>query len=328
MRLDRSGWSGRGQRRGWSARRIYILVSMLCAFGFIAAIAFRPRATTTPHGISSLRAAPSAELIAATRVSAATFQSHLVRTIQQQGHLTVTLHVGLTDGEATPSKFTNGDDPRTNLCWGALYGVDTHMANAAGWRRFYGDKGDGNRIIRRSIFSRRVAPSAEWVAAGVDQAFDVFVLANAWPASRLREAMSQPIRDACADGPVVITHDGMSLAFGSASCMVGYLGPNAMADAYWDPFEACNSGGHSRIGLFYLSSMSAVYLYDSAVRNGFYPVLFARLPIVPEAYLFDGMMQALLEGELDEGFLDSAARAYAKYQKSIPAESAASMLYQ
>lgn len=101
-----------------------------------------------------------------------------------------------------------------------------------------------------------------------------------------------------------------------------------MADAYWDPFEACKSGGHPRIGLFYLSSMSAVYLYGSAVRHGFYPVLFARLPIVPEAYLFDGMMQALLEGELDEGFLDSAARAYAKYQKSVPAESAASMLYQ
>jgi hypothetical protein len=301
---------------------------MLCAGGFFVAIAMRPRTVTAPLAHSSLRAAPSAELLAASSVSAATFQSNLVRSILEQGHLTITLHVGLTDGEGKPSKFTNGNDPRTNLCWGALYGVDTHMANAAGWRRVYGDRGDGARIIRRSVFARRVTASAEWLAAGVDQAFDVYVLANAWPSSRLRDAMSQPIRDACADGPVVITHDGMSLAFGSASCMVGYLGPNAMADAYWDPFEACKSGGHSRIGLFYLSSMSAVYLYDSAVRHGFYPVLFARLPIVPEAYLFDGMMQALLQGELDEGFLDSAASAYAKYQKSIPRESAESMLFQ
>lgn len=301
---------------------------MLCVCGFFVTIVMRPRAANTPGAHSSLRAAPSAELIAASSVTAASFQSNLVRTILQQGHLTVTLHVGLTDGEAAPSKFTNGNDPRTNLCWGALYGVDTHMANAAGWRRFYGDKGDGKRIIRRSVFARRVTASAEWVAAGVDQVFDVYVLANAWPASRLRDAMNQPIRDACADGPVMITQDGVSLAFGSASCMVGYLGPNAMADAYWDPFEACPSGAPSRVGLFYLSSMSAVYLYDSAVRHGFYPVLFARLPIVPEAYLFDGMMQALLEGELDEGFLDSAASAYAKYQKSIPRESAASMLFQ
>lgn len=301
---------------------------MLCAIGFLVAIAPRSRHATSPSAPGRLRAAPSAELLAASSVSAATFQSNLVRTIAEQGHLTVTLHVGLTDGEGKPSKFTNGNDPRTNLCWGALYGVDTHMANAAGWRRIYGDRGDGARIIRRSVFARRVTASAEWVAAGVDQSFDVYVLANAWPSSRLRDAMSQPIRDACADGPVVITHDGMSLAFGSASCMVGYLGPNAMADAYWDPFEACKSGGHSRIGLFYLSSMSAVYLYDSAVRHGFYPVLFARLPIVPEAYLFDGMMQALLQGELDKGFLDSAASAYAKYQKSIPRESAESMLFQ
>lgn len=327
MRTARTGWDSRGRRRGGSARRVYIVVFGVCIAAFVVAVNWNGRPEEAPERLHRLSAIPSAELAEATRASADSFKELLVRPILDKGRLTVTLHVALTNGEGKTTKFTDGDDPRTNLCWGALFGIDTHLANAAGWDRVYRDRGDGTRVIRRSVFSRRVTPSAAWLAEGVSDGFDIYVLANAWPASRMKEAMSQPVRDAFTDAPVLIEHDGLRLEFGSASCMVGYLGPNAMADAYWNPFEGLPPLSKRRIGVFYLSSMSAVYLYDSVVRHGLYPVLFARQPIVTEAYLFDGMMAALISGELDGGFVAAAAGEYAKYQRGVSAGEARAMLF-
>lgn len=327
MRTARTGWDSRGRRRGESSRRIYILVFGVCVAAFFVAVNWNGRPDRLPESLHRLSAVPSTDLLEATLASPDSFKEQLVRSIRESGRLTVTLHVALTDGEGKASKYTNGDDPRTNLCWGALFGIDTHLANAAGWDRVFGDRGDGERIVRRSVFSRRVTPSAAWMAEGVSQEFDVYVLANAWPASRMKEAMSQPVRDAFADASVLIEHNGLGLEFGSASCMVGYLGPNAMADAYWDPFEGLPPLSKRRMGVFYLSSMSAVYLYDSVVRHGLYPVLFARQPIVTEAYLFDGMMTALISGELDGGFVAAAAGEYAKYQRGVSAGEARAMLF-
>lgn len=322
-------WFDRGGRRRGSARQIYLLASGVCIIGFLIFV-LRPqgqaKTDSKPHLLS---AAPSLELLEATKAAGVSFKDELIRSIQTTGRVTVTLHVGLTDGEGKPSRFTDGNDPQSNLCWGALYGVDTHLANAAGWHRAFRDKGGNGGIIRRSVFSRWVNLTPGWIAGGVDREFEIYVLACAWPASRLMEAMDQPLRDAYSEKPILIHVKGEKIAFGSASCMVGYLGPNAMADKFWNPFQGLpDTSPKKKVGLFYLSSMSAVYLYDSAVRHGFYPVLFARQPIVPEAYLFDGMMRALIQGELEGGFVDTAAKEYAAYQKSIPVASARAMLFQ
>ena len=34
-----------------------------------------------------------------------------------------------------PAKIGNGDDPHSNLYWGALYGVKTFLSKADGWRK-------------------------------------------------------------------------------------------------------------------------------------------------------------------------------------------------
>ncbi|MGZ8943598.1 MAG: hypothetical protein ACXW00_12585, partial [Methylobacter sp.] len=47
----------------------------------------------------------------------------------------VSLVDNLTQGiEPVPAKIGNGDDPRNNLYWGALYGVKTFLSKADGWR--------------------------------------------------------------------------------------------------------------------------------------------------------------------------------------------------
>ena len=257
------------------------------------------------------------------------FEQGLVGMIRQQGRITVTVHVALLDrpGAGGRRPFGDGNDPTTNLYWGALYGMEVHFANAAGWRRAYTDNGNGRRIVRRVVFHRRVTPSPAWELRGVTDPFDVYVLANAWPSSRIVEAMEQPIRDAVCGEPVMLQVDDRRIGFGGASVVVGYVGQNHMLKEYWDPFaqlEHCRSS--RQVGVFYLCPRSAVVLHTPVVERGLYSVLFMRSSATPEAYLTDGMLRALLTGELGDGFMTEAAAEYARYQKGVSFKRASGML--
>lgn len=277
-----------------------------------------------------LSAAPSALLSDALAPDAIEFAPSIVRAVQQRGLITVTVHVALADHRSSevPAKFGDGDNPTANMYWGALYGVETYLANAGGWRRAYTDDGDGARIIRRVVFHRKAEVTSAWRSRGITRPFDIYVLANAWPNSQIIAAMEQPLRDALCDDIVTLTIDGFDLAFGAGSVITGYVGPNRMIGQYWDPFSRLEVRARERqTGVFYVCSMSAVYLHQPVVDHGLYSVLFTRRAIVPEAYIIDGLLNALLIGDLDEGFRTTAAEQYARYQKDVSLDEAMFLFY-
>ena len=268
-------------------------------------------------------------LSTALKSSAVDFESLVVESIHRRGYVTATVHVALLDRrrENDAGAFSDGRNPATNMYWGALFGMETHFANAAGWRRAYTDNGDGERILRRVVFHQRVSPTPHWRERGVGRAFDLYVLANAWPYSRIVEAMGRPIREAVCGEANTIDVDGSTLVFGGDSALVGYVGQNHMLEGYWDPFaglEGC--APTQQVGIFYICSRSAVVLHAPIVERGLYSVLFTRSTVTPEAYLVDGMFKALLSGELGDGFISRAASEYSRYQKSVSFPRAKSML--
>jgi len=281
----------------------------------------------TGDGRPPLSAQVPTSITGANSDDSSNFGASVAEDIRHDGVITVTVHVGLYHEPGLARRdFARGDDPQNNLYWGALFGLDTHFANAAGWRRAYRDHGDGRRILARSVFHKRVEPSEHWIALGVEQPFDVFVLANAWNHSSVVETMEQPIREALCNESTTLTCESRALQFGAASAIVGYVGPNHMLEEYWDPLARL--GGcrpHRRVGVFYACPRSAVVLHMPLIEAGLYPVLFTRSTIVPEAYVVDGILDALLIGDLDAGFVDSAATQYARYQKSVGIETARSL---
>ncbi|HPF39864.1 MAG TPA: hypothetical protein P5081_01815 [Phycisphaerae bacterium] len=272
-----------------------------------------------------LTAQPSYALSQAARDELPSLPATIAEDIQRHGYVSVTIHVGLFDRDASGATFANGDDPRTNLYWGALYGIDTHLPNAADWRRVHRDQGRDEHIIARSVFQKHVTPSEHWVAFGVTRPFDVYVLANAWRHDHLVEAMEQPIRDAICGAVTQIPIEGRLIEFAGASAVVGYVGQNHMLDEYWDPLARLD-GCHltRRIGIFYAAPFSAAALHRPLEETGLYSVLFTRNRITPEAYVVDGILDALIVGDLDDGFVDSAAAQYARYQKGVGIETARS----
>ncbi len=260
-------------------------------------------------------------------------EAALVESILTRRYITVTVHVALLDRPSgrAGAALGDGSNPKHNMHWGALFGMETHFANAAGWRRAYTDDGDGRGIVRRVVFHRTAAPTTAWQARGVTSAFDVFVLANAWPSDWIVDAMEQPLRDALCGEPVRLRVDGAEpevLEFGGASLVVGYVGRNHMLEEYWDPFaQIGHCDARRQVGVFYACSRSAVVLHAPVVEHGLYSILFTRSTITTEAYVVDGMLMALLSGELGDAFLSAAAAEYARYQKSVSYGRALSMLF-
>lgn len=272
-----------------------------------------------------LAASPSPQLLDAVTGDVIDFPTALVRSIQQHGGLTATVHVALADQRAggVPTKFGDGDKPESNMHWGARYGVETFLTQAGGWRRVYADDGDGRQILRRVVLNRRTEATPAWQARGVAAPFDIYVLANAWRASAVTTAMRQPLRDALAGETVRLTVDGRAVDFGLGSVLCGYVGPNGLAETYVDLLDGLPAGPADRqAGVFYISPMSAVYLHRPVIDHGLYSMLFVRREVVPEAYTLKGLLDALAAGDLDDGFVAAAAEEYSRHQKNCTPDQA------
>ncbi len=320
-------------RRGGRRRSVLFAAFVLSVIGVVTCVVWIVR---RPDGLrqrpEALRASSSDRPSEAISGPATSFDELVVASVLKRGYLTVTVHVGLADrrlGHLAPvaARFGDGDDPGTNQYWGALFGVETHFANADGWRRIHTDSGDGIRILRRVAFHRTVVPNDRWRDRGISDPFGVYLLALAWPSRLLESAMEQPLRDALTGRTLVLELNRGEVAFGGGSVIVGYVGQNAMLGRYWDPFDGLPAVADRGAGVFFLCWKSAVYLHRDVVDRGLYPVLFVRQQIVPEAYVVDGIMNALLEGGFDGGFVEGAAREYARFQRGISPERASSMFF-
>lgn len=246
------------------------------------------------------------------------FDAAITHSIQEHGWLSATVHVALYEDGRRGRRLGDGASPDGNMYWGALFGVDNFLVNEGGWTRVFTDSGGGG-VIRRSVFKKSVTLTESWIERGVEAPFDIYLLASAWPHSRIREAMNQPLREARCGDHAVIQVDGKSIDFGSASVLVGYLGQNEMLSNYWDPFLELKDCPPPlrQAGIFYIAPRSGILLHRPAVEHGLYSVLFAREIITPEAYVLAGMLDALTSGEMNDAFLENAADSYARYQKSV-----------
>lgn len=327
-RSERTPATGRHARR----RRWALIAGVLPAILIGGAAWLRGRHDAPVA--APLRSIPvSAQPAGSARPPPSTFEELLVRSIRERGYVSATIHVALADRDRrdlapVAGRFGDGDDPLTNQYWGALYGLETYFANKPGWTRLYADAGDGLEVVRRVVFRARSEPSEAWATRSVDQPFDLYVLALAWRGSVMTAAMRQALVDALTDDPVTLEVAGKPVIFRGGSDIVGYVGQNPLLERRDRVFAGLAArGDRGPVGVFFACWKSAVHLHRDTVERGLYPMLFVHQQIVPEAYLIEGLLRALLSGELGDGLTAGAAVEYARYQKHVSVDHAAAMLF-
>ncbi|MCP4644920.1 MAG: hypothetical protein GY851_31050 [bacterium] len=217
---------------------------------------------------------------------------------------TVHVFVALCDNEhqgivPVPKLIGDGDDPRNNLYWGALYGAKTFLKKSDSWRFVSEQKSPRDAVLERMVFKHATK--------------DVYLVADAYRGARIKDAVTEFLR--AAGG-----HDGASLKVGDdvlnlSGCadLIAYVGHNGLMDFSVAPEAPVDPDGGRQAMV--LACKSRQYFESRLVASGCRPVLLTTGFMAPEAYTLDAAVCAWASGQPGPTIRERAAAAYHEYQK-------------
>jgi hypothetical protein len=195
-------------------------------------------------------------------------------------HVTVALCDNATQGIVpVPAAIGDGNDPRTNLYWGAMYGVKTWLRRD-GWTIEMATAPHA-AILERLVARKKIAGR------------EVILTADAWRGSRIREAITAFLEGAASPGADVVAyigHDGL---------MEFDVAPRVVRAA-------------KKPRSIVLACASRQYFTDHLRRAGSEPLLLTTGLMAPEAYTLTAAIDAHVRGG---DVREAAAQAYHRHQK-------------
>lgn len=195
------------------------------------------------------------------------------------------------------SSLGNGQDPRSNLYWGALYGAKTHFKRMKDWS--VDPATSDNPSILDSFELRNAASPASKI------------LVEAWDGAQQEQAVKayfQDLRDEASP------HD-----------LVCFVGHNALMDLFLANVPAQESTRDANISRrrqgVVIACQSSPYFEPHHEQLGVESYVMTWGLMAPEAYVLEGLLTPWLNGQNSNAARSGAAKQYAKYQK-IPVRSA------
>lgn len=210
--------------------------------------------------------------------------------------------VSLADNQnqgIVPIKASLGDgqSPRTNLYWGALYGAKTHFKRMEGWSLSSWDSGNAN-VLDSFALQHSSHPKTK-------------ILFEAWDGTKQKSAVQAYFEDL---GNIDSSND-----------LVCFVGHNALMDfsitkRSTSPTTKAANIDRGRKGTV-IACRSAPYFESHHDGLGVESYVMTKGLMAPEAYVLEGFLAAWLKGDTANKARANAAAQYAKYQK-IPLRNA------
>jgi len=244
----------------------------------------------------------------------------VTKDVNQGNPIVVHVVVALCDNRyqgivPVPKAIGNGQDPGSNLYWGAGFGVRTFLVRQGGWQLLSQEtvpvQGRLERIVLRKSLRRE------------GKAATVFLVADAWDGREIKAATVSFLALAAGWEAEVLTVKGrngpVSLPAGGASHLVAYVGHDGLMDFSLPPGPEPAAGaaapGQAVRSAVVLACASQAFFQPHLARGGSHPLLLTTNLMAPEAYTLDAAVTAWAQGGAAETVRDAAARAYAIYQK-------------
>ncbi|HKB66685.1 MAG TPA: hypothetical protein VKC61_12590 [Pyrinomonadaceae bacterium] len=196
----------------------------------------------------------------------------------------------------------NGDNPATNLYWGAAFGVKTFFGKSKGWELVLEKQNPSPAILDRLIFKRKGA--------------DVFMVADAYRGKEISQAIWDFL-EASSGKPgeqLSFTKGGHQTTFnsGGSSDLVVYVGHDGLMDFTLQSTPKARDGRKRKAII--LACVSRKYFAKPLERTGAVPLVWTTGLMAPEAYVLSAAIEGWLKKETDEEVRIRAAKAYDSYQ--------------
>lgn len=241
------------------------------------------------------------------RVALVVFSSLAVAVSAEESSRVIHVFVALCDNKhqgivPVPDALGNGQDPDNNLYWGAMYGVRTFFRRSEHWREILNTSENLSKgVLRRSVFELREASPP------------LFVVADAYDGRSMKECLSDFLRALGGASKLDVSVKDRSLAAGSASQLICYVGHNGFMDG--DVSDPVINEKGSMPQYIALACKSDMYFRSKINSMGNKPVLTTASFMAPEAYVLDAALREWGTTGSAERICAAATRAYAKYQK-------------
>lgn len=192
----------------------------------------------------------------------------------------------------------NGDNPATNLYWGAAFGVRTFFAKNKDWELISCTANPRPGILERCIFKHRRA--------------SVLMVADAYQGKEISQTTWDFLEAAAGKpGEKIKIRDLEFYTAGSAD-LVAYIGHNGLMDFKLNSHPKPRDDRQRRAII--LACASKNYFAPALQDSGATPLLWTTNLMAPEAYVLSAGLEGWMKKETDEQIRLRAADAYNKYQ--------------
>ena len=216
------------------------------------------------------------------------------------------IHQGIVP---VPASLGNGQDPRTNLYWGALYGVRTHFPRAAGWARMETGVPGDPRILDRVVLYASLKRG--------EHSVPVYVVADAWDGTHIQEALQAYLGMAAGNftEKVEVGHgsEQLELRAGGSAHLLAYVGHNGLMEFTLESSIPSTAEVPPRSAVV-LACVSKSYFLDHLQTADAHPLLLTTGLMAPEAYTLDSAIRSWVEEGTTAAVVQAAAGTYDQYQ--------------
>ena len=217
---------------------------------------------------------------------------------------TIHVFVALCDNEnqgivRVPSKLGNGQDPKNNLYWGALYGVKTHFKNSKDWTLLRTLKSNNPKILERVLFKHKI--------------LNTYLLADGYNGKHIKQTTIDFIEATAGRNAQSVSYNGNNLNFGGASQLLAYVGHDGLMEFNVEGnFTPINKNKRDAIVLACVSKSYFKSYFEISKVN---PLIWTTGLMAPEAYTLKSAIDGWVLNETNLQIRERAAQAYHKYQK-------------
>lgn len=200
----------------------------------------------------------------------------------------------------------NGDNPATNLYWGAAFGIKTFFSKNRDWLALTPVNASSKSpqvVLDRVVFRHRRTGA--------------FLVAEAYRGSYIQRA-TEDFLDAAAGLPgekLILKVDvkEVEIHVGGGASLLAYIGHNGLMD--FQLSSAPKKHDKEKREAIILACASKSYFTDPLRSTGAQPLLWTTNLMAPEAYIMSAAVDGWLNGESDELIRLRAAKAYSSYQR-------------
>ncbi len=204
-----------------------------------------------------------------------------------------------------PKELGDGQNLRTNLYWGALYGVKTYFNNSPEWEKVVSikPKTDSNHILERVVFKHAKE--------------NVYMVADAYDGRHIHPAITDFVNSAkeCRHDTLIIENlkDTLTLPIYGGADLLVYIGHNGLMDK---PLaEISGRCGQNTKDIIALCCVSKYYFSNIFSQQEVNPLVWSTGLMAPEAYILHGALNGWVAKESPGDISERAAESYSKYQK-------------